>query len=258
MAPSPSPGLRSARLLAAAALAAAPAGIGAIAQAQDAPHAAPAAAGLMLVGTPGPDTLAGGPGADTLTALEGTDSLRGEAGDDLLSGNRGPDGVDGGDGQDTIHGGRGPDVLYGGAGNDWIVGELGDDTAAGGPGADRFVVGQGPGSDVILDFSSADGDRIALPPGATYAVADQIGGAVISLQGGGQVRLIGVSSANLGAWNDTPPAPLESAATPAAAQPAGGLRSVLGPLILALFAAFLVLAVLGVRELRRRERDSGV
>ncbi len=57
------------------------------------------------------------------------------------------------------------DFLYGGAGNDVLVGGSGNDTLTGGGGADTFVMSNengnnAPGTDIIMDFNGAEGDRI--------------------------------------------------------------------------------------------------
>lgn len=65
-----------------------------------------------------------------------------------------------------LNGGKGDDVLYGGAGNDILIGSAGADILAGGAGADvfRFTsikdMGLGEGQDIVLDFNSAEGDRL--------------------------------------------------------------------------------------------------
>lgn len=86
------------------------------------------------------ENLVGGVGADHLT---------GDSGDNLLRGGYGNDDIDGGAGSDRIYGDDGADRLRGGAGADvfaWShVGDSGPD------------VGE---RDTILDFSSADHDRL--------------------------------------------------------------------------------------------------
>lgn len=54
-------------------------------------------------------------------------------------------------GNDSMRGGAGKDVLDGGAG---------DDTLEGGRGLDVFVLQQGGGDDVVLDFNRLEGDRV--------------------------------------------------------------------------------------------------
>ena len=91
-----------------------------------------------------------GAGDDSVRLGNGDDRVFGEAGDDVLQGLGGSDRVDGGEGADVLIGGRGTDMLIGGAG------------------ADRFLFGAGDigrsaaRADTILDFSSAEGDRIDL------------------------------------------------------------------------------------------------
>jgi Ca2+-binding RTX toxin-like protein len=63
---------------------------------------------------------------------------------------------------------RGDDLLDGGAGDDVLVGGQGMDRLTGSAGADRFVFAPGETgrnattADRVLDFTSADGDRIDL------------------------------------------------------------------------------------------------
>ena len=67
--------------------------------------------------------------------------------------------LNGGDGNDYLMGDAGNDKLYGGAGNDYLIGGRGADQFT----FDSFIVS---GSvDTIVDFSSAEGDVIALSSG---------------------------------------------------------------------------------------------
>lgn len=117
--------------------------------------------------------IIGTAGADILSGLGGNDLLQGGAGDDVLYGGDGDDDLRGEDGADHLFGGAGADKLYGGAGNDRLEGGDGNDWLEGGGGADILVGGAGAdrfyfrpddlGSiDTILDFSSAQGDKIGL------------------------------------------------------------------------------------------------
>ncbi len=72
-------------------------------------------------------------------------------------------------GNNILSGGAGGDKLWAGDGNDTLVGGAGADSMAGGAGSDTFVFADGdfggtaPGtSDMIQDFSHAEGDRIDL------------------------------------------------------------------------------------------------
>ncbi len=100
----------------------------------------------------------GGSGIDTLTAIE---NLVGGTGADLLVGNDGANTLDGGGGADQLVGGGEADTLIGGAGRDMLAGGSGSDTF-------RFAsIKDLPGiaantADMILDFSSAEGDLIDL------------------------------------------------------------------------------------------------
>jgi Ca2+-binding RTX toxin-like protein len=144
---------------------------------------------------PGNDTIIGGDGNDILfgdlvnattasgIAVEGTAALKVLTGNSLISDadlheyitqnitqfNVG--GTLGGD--DTLLGGNGNDILFGQAGNDILIGGKGNDTLIGGGGTDTFLwlkgdtnttatTGTGLGTDVIKDFSTAQGDKLDL------------------------------------------------------------------------------------------------
>ena len=153
-----------------------------------------------LHGSFGADSLRGGDGNDvasyqldngavTVDITDNTDNTGAAAGDtysfvenvngsqhsDIIRGNninnvlRGLDGNDvmyGRGGNDAMFGSNGNDLMYGQAGNDAFVGGSGRDTVFGGSGADSFRVDAiqhsevGVGADRIMDFSSAQGDRI--------------------------------------------------------------------------------------------------
>jgi Ca2+-binding RTX toxin-like protein len=131
-----------------------------------------------LDGTDGPDQLRGGDGRDDIQGKPGDDAIEGLAGDDVL------------------RGGRGRDMVDGGEGDDWVSGDRGDDTLKGGPGADVFHSFVGAGTDLVLDFFAAEGDRIELDPGAVYTVRQAGPDAVIELQGA-RLILKGVQAADL-------------------------------------------------------------
>lgn len=71
-------------------------------------------------------------------------------------------------GNDYLDGGGGADVLLSGNGTDTLIGGLGSDTLSGGSSGDRFVFnsiadfGTPGATDLITDFSHAQGDRIDL------------------------------------------------------------------------------------------------
>jgi len=130
-----------------------------------------------ILGEPMGDGINGSQGNDTLTGEEGDDFLRGGKGNDLISGgvdndiingNLGDDNLNGDADNDFLRGGRGNDVLIGGDGNDVLIGDIDSDTLTGGGGTDTFVLVTGENleldgtSDIILDFTPGDGDRIAL------------------------------------------------------------------------------------------------
>jgi Ca2+-binding RTX toxin-like protein len=122
------------------------------------------------------------------TGQGGNDSLAGGPGNDTISGNVGNDAISGRGGNDNLLGGQGDDALVGGAGNDTLLGGLGLDTLTGGTGGDRFqydslnevsvsiidsLGGGTTSSDVITDFSSAQGDRI-------FISASRFGGGLVA------------------------------------------------------------------------------
>ncbi|HTK36692.1 MAG TPA: M10 family metallopeptidase C-terminal domain-containing protein [Caulobacteraceae bacterium] len=152
-------------------------------------------------GNKGNDTVDGGDGADTVRGGQGDDSVSGGAGDDPhVNGNLGNDTVAGGAGNDTIYGGQGNDSLSGGDGNDVLSGDLGNDTLSGGAGADRFVVRPGSGADWVIDFNSAEGDRVQLTTGTAYTLTTYLNQVVVDLGHGDTLGLAGVSTAQLGDW----------------------------------------------------------
>ncbi|MET0271999.1 MAG: calcium-binding protein, partial [Phenylobacterium sp.] len=55
--------------------------------------------------------------------------------------------------------------------------------------------------DRITDFNRAEGDRIQLDPGTTYTMAQVGADTVLTLAGGGQMILVGVTATSLaGDW----------------------------------------------------------
>jgi len=118
-----------------------------------------------LSGGPGDDILAGGSGDDNLRGGVDDDVLTGGAGNDSLRGDRGNDVLSGGDGRDYLSGASGNDTLDGGAASDRLYLGAGNDVASGGSGADTFIFRSDDldgSQDSILDFSTAEGDRLDL------------------------------------------------------------------------------------------------
>jgi Ca2+-binding RTX toxin-like protein len=117
-----------------------------------------------ITGTSGDDQIQGLGGDDQLQSGDGNDSVEGGDGADTISAGGGADSVTGGTGNDKITGDEGSDSISGGAGADTIEGGAGADTVSGGAGADmfNFRTGDIAKGDTILDFSHADGDKIAL------------------------------------------------------------------------------------------------
>ena len=119
----------------------------------------------------GNDIINGNGGNDLIYAGGGNDIVHGGAGNDRITGGEGngtPSGEDrlfGDEGDDRIGGEDGNDYLDGGSGNDSLGGGTGNDTLVGGTGADVFNFYERiapPGEDHIVDFNSAEGDKISL------------------------------------------------------------------------------------------------
>ena len=127
----------------------------------------------IVNGNQGNDSLTGGGGDDFLRGGRDIDAVFGDEGNDLLNGNKGSDYVAGGIGNDTVRGGKDEDVLVGEAGNDVLIGDFGVDALIGGTESDLFVLRTDTvdpaGGDLLLDFQSAQGDRIGLTGGLTEA-----------------------------------------------------------------------------------------
>ncbi len=102
------------------------------------------AAGNVLVGGAGNDTMRGSEWADrdavdhdTMYGGGGGDFMAGHNGNDVMHGEEGNDFVIGDGGNDILSGGNGNDMLNGGPGNDILMGGLGNDTLNGGGGFDE-------------------------------------------------------------------------------------------------------------------------
>lgn len=152
-------------------------------------------------GNVGSDTASGGLGEDWVVGGKDNDSLSGGEAYDLVYGNLGNDTCDGGAGNDIVRGGQQDDRLFGGDGDDYMSGDKDNDTLTGGAGADIFHSFGDAGLDRVTDFNRAEGDRVLLDAGTTYSVADSGGDVVISMTGGAQMILVGVSMSSLtGNW----------------------------------------------------------
>ncbi len=120
-----------------------------------------------LDGGAGDDTMYGHEGDDILIAGEGNDYLVGSDGDDILAGNAGNDVIYGFNDDDTLIDGAGTDKLYGGSGDDtlYALADGEDDYLKGDSGADQYIFqadGEGIGDDLIVGFSSTDGDTLVI------------------------------------------------------------------------------------------------
>ncbi|MEM9770302.1 MAG: peptidylprolyl isomerase [Cyanobacteria bacterium P01_D01_bin.73] len=172
-----------------------------------------------ITGTSGDDVISGGVGNDVINGLGGNDYLRGftdddtidgGAGIDAINGNQGNDNVSGGAGNDFVRGGQGNDAVFGGDGIDILTGDLGSDQLTGGAGADVFVLRaddtatDAVAADVILDVSTAQGDRIGLA--GISAISE------ISLTASGaNVTIQNTSNAFLGVVNNASVADVQGA-----------------------------------------------
>ncbi len=131
----------------------------------------------LIAGGAGKDTLVGGSGIDTVSYFDATAKvtvslalttaqITGGAGTDTLSGFENLIGSDFGD---SLAGDGKANMICGGLGNDTLTGGGGADTLYGGAGADIFVFlsltdskTTVSGQDQVMDFSSAQSDKIDL------------------------------------------------------------------------------------------------
>lgn len=152
-------------------------------------------------GNQGNDTLHGNAGNDWVVGGQDNDFVFGDQGDDIVYGNKGNDTIGGGDGNDIVRGGQDNDQVSGDAGNDTVSGDRGDDTLSGGGGADTFITFGDAGTDRVTDFNRAEGDRVWIEDGHTWAVGQVDADVVISVAGGATMTLVGVSLSSLsGDW----------------------------------------------------------
>lgn len=149
--------------------------------------------GELVLGTNRADRLTGTPHGDRILAKGGDDRVAAGAGDDLVLGGRG---------DDVLAGGAGDDTLSGGAGDDFLWGQGGADVLLGGAGADGFGVAEG--SNTVLDFDRAEGDRLYVGgPGARLAYlahgATEIAGGISITDGVRVQTILGATAADLSA-----------------------------------------------------------
>ncbi len=162
----------------------------------------------IVYGNFGADTLYGNLDADTLYGGRDDDLLYGNQGADTLSGNSGSDTLYGGQDDDLVYGGPGGsegdvDLLYGNMGNDTLIAGEGDSLLYGGAGADRFQVGE-DGLDIVADFSSADGDMVAVAVTQddlltllSQATSSGTDDSQIDFGDGAVVRFVGIAAGDL-------------------------------------------------------------
>lgn len=81
--------------------------------------------------------------------------------------------------------------IFGNAGDNIIQGGGGDDLLVGGLGADIFTVYEGMGNDVVMDFSSVDGDQIAfLDPSLEYETSLLDSGFLITISDSSTLHVV--------------------------------------------------------------------
>jgi serralysin len=148
-------------------------------------------------GNMGADTIHAGAGDDWAVGGKDNDLIYGDDGADIVYGNLGNDTLDGNLGNDIVRGGQGDDLVFGGPGDDWLSGDRGNDTLYGEQGADIFHSFSGAGIDRVMDFSVAEGDRVQLDPGTTYAVTQVGADTVVDMGGGDQLILVGIQKTTL-------------------------------------------------------------
>ncbi len=159
-----------------------------------------------LMGQLGDDLLDGGNGADMLFGGAGDDVIHGGNGADQLFGGRGADLLEGGNGADQLTGGAGNDRMFGGQGRDILTGGAGNDFMDGGQGDDTFVFAGSFGNDRIVDFDAnprGGQDHIDLSAYGITAqtfcsrvhITDAGADTLITVDGGGTIRLVGVGNA---------------------------------------------------------------
>jgi len=133
------------------------------------------------------------------TEWRDSDNVRGTEGGDRIRGLGREDYIRGFGGDDLLFGDDGNDVLDGGLGNDWLVGGNGNDTLFGNAGRDVFMLGQGDGTDQIVDFQKGV-DRIALTNGLSFSnlqIVQGASGAEIRLNNEILAQLNGVAASSL-------------------------------------------------------------
>lgn len=156
-----------------------------------------------IYGTDGANRIVTFDGGDQVYAGGGRDTIEGGNGVDYLYGEAGRDRVKGGADNDVLDGGAGDDRLIGGTGDDFIAGNVGYDTIAGGAGADMFIFTADADSDVIVDFSRAEQDKIRIDAegvtrfGQLTIASDGHGGSLVTF-GSVSIDVAGVDPDALG------------------------------------------------------------
>lgn len=118
----------------------------------------------MIAGGTANDILGGPGGASWMSGDDGDDTITGSAFADIMYGGTGNDRISSLAGDDWINAGDGADIITPGANNDVVTGGDGADQfnwmLSSGPGTGNSWTGDG--TDIITDFSRAQGDKIGL------------------------------------------------------------------------------------------------
>ena len=160
--------------------------------------------GVTITIGPGIEYVAGNNGNDVLNASALTTALTlgGAEGDDIVHGGSGNDIISGAGGIDQLFGHGGDDQLFAGGGtSNHLYGGSGNDNLTGGAGQDFFHIENGSGNDAVFGFANGT-DRFDFTAHTVVngmgdlVISSQAGGAdtLITLAGGGQLYLVGVSS----------------------------------------------------------------
>ena len=118
--------------------------------------------GSVILGTGIKKVVLLGVGDLNATGNNAINKMTGNAGNNLMYGGAKGDVLTGNGGADLLRGGLGNDKVLGGIGADQLSGNQGNDTLTGGSAADVFIFAKAGGSDLITDFSLAEGDVLRL------------------------------------------------------------------------------------------------
>lgn len=127
---------------------------------------------IIIIGTPGSDTLNGSAANECIYGLDANDTLNGAGGNDLLDGGTGDDSMNGGNGNDFLDGWTGNDFMVGDSDNDKLFGYDGNDVLLGNAGSDSLC-GEGGDDELYGGNNGSNNDYLdgglpnrPLPPGS--------------------------------------------------------------------------------------------